>query len=159
MKKLTLLFCLLSFWAHAQTISIAYTLENETDVDSFYLVETVTKSVQGSARPQTIVTPILFRDTTTFMSFSQGATNEATTAQDRAASLQTEANFLTARAAALTSLVDTLRSGTGAAAGLRSLGFPSMPGATPTPAAPYDAAPFKSSIDTGGKKKKKSKKK
>lgn len=70
MSKLILILIVAAFpaLAAAQKPQVKYEIE-PAGKDSFYLVETVIRPIAGSARPQELKTPILFRDTTDFVVF------------------------------------------------------------------------------------------
>jgi hypothetical protein len=103
MKLTTLLFALL-IGAGAQAQTLEYQLDT-IRLDSFYLIETFTAApTKDNPRPESRVSPQLFRDTAQVKLFISNLKKDANAAREQAIKYDQAARLWTAKADALTQL-------------------------------------------------------
>lgn len=102
-----LLLLLLPFSLSAQ-IDISYAIDTVGGKDSFFLVETISRPIQGSTRPQSTTTSLLFRDTAEFGGYIVRLNEERATLSARVTQMQTQLSLLNSRISTITELRDSV---------------------------------------------------
>lgn len=102
-----LLLLLLPFSVSAQ-IDISYAIDTVGGKDSFFLVETISRPIQGSTRPQSTTTSLLFRDTAELGGYIVRLNEERATLSARVAQMQAQLSLLNSRISTITELRDSV---------------------------------------------------
>ena len=89
-------------------INISYSIDTIGGKDSFFLEETISRPLQGSTRPQTTTTSLLFRDTAELGAYIVRLNEERATLSTRVTQLQTQLSLLTSRITTITELRDSV---------------------------------------------------
>ena len=102
------IFFLLFPAALSAQINISYSIDTIGGKDSFFLEETISRPLQGSTRPQTTTTSLLFRDTAELGAYIVRLNEERATLSTRVTQLQTQLSLLTSRITTITELRDSV---------------------------------------------------
>lgn len=92
----------------SQTLDITYSLDTVGGKDSFFLVETVTKSIAESTRPQTTETSILFKDTTELVAYIERMKSDRASLSTRITQMQAQLTLLDSRIIVIQGLRDSV---------------------------------------------------
>jgi len=103
----TIFILLLPTFCMAQSPTVAYTLDTLAK-DSFFLMETVTRPMSGSPRPQELTTSLLFRDTSELTAYVVGLKQQLAEMNTRIAHITGERDFLAAKIHVISGLQDSV---------------------------------------------------
>lgn len=92
----------------SQTLDITYSLDTVGGKDSFFLVETVTKSIAESTRPQITETSILFKDTTELVAYIERMKSDRASLSTRVTQMQAQLTLLDSRITVIQGLRDSV---------------------------------------------------
>lgn len=108
MKQIIFFLIFPLFPAMAQTLSISYSIDTVGGRDSFFLVETISRTIPESTRPQETTTSILFRDTSELVAYIERLKTDRTNLTTRIDQMETQMTLLTARISEIEDLRDSV---------------------------------------------------
>lgn len=108
MRIILFILAILPAMIPAQTLDVSYSIDTVGGKDSFFLVETISRTISESPRPQSTTTSILFRDTAEFSAYILRMQTDRANLSTRITQMQAQLTLLESRLVVIQDLRDSV---------------------------------------------------